>query len=225
METFLLSAEVASEIGNVEDILASLENSSGSVFGIVSSLAGIVGILGSAAIAVISITLAIIGFIWMIITYLIPAIALFVMARRAGYKNAWFAFIPFLQTYLEYMLPKREFKVLFLKFPTEKRQVIALIAILASVFGTAVIGMLNVVPAVGQILDIALAVFLYACAWRKMYDMLCTFGNKEAALPVSVFSLILPIVYAIALVVCMKNPPDYGEGCYYMDRQGFVEQA
>ena len=225
METFLLTSEMASELANVEDILDSLNASSGDLLGIFGSLAGIVGILGSAVMAVIGIVAAVVVFFWMLLTYILPAIALFVMARKAGYKNAWFAFIPFLQTYLEYVLPKKEFKALFLKFAPDKRQVIAIIAIIASVAGTAVIGMLNVVPWVGQLLDLCLAVFLYACAWRKMYDLMVTFGNKEAALPISVVSLFLPIVYTIALLVNMKNAPDYGAGCYYMNPEGFRESA
>ena len=67
--------------------------------------------------------------------YLIPAIALFVMARNAGYKYSWLAFIPIAQTYLEFTLPKRNFKI-FKIVDTDKRATVAIISIIAIYFGS-----------------------------------------------------------------------------------------
>ena len=64
--------------------------------------------------------IAIIGMIFiplilvMLISFLLPAFALYRHAKTAGYDKPWLAFIPFAQTYLEYVLPRRRFKALFI---------------------------------------------------------------------------------------------------------------
>ena len=89
-----------------------------------------------------------------VISFILPAIALYNHAKTAGYDKPWLAFIPIAQTYLEYVLPRRRFKVIF--FDTHDRKQMAWIAILVSTFGASVIAGLNVIPAFGQILDLAM---------------------------------------------------------------------
>ena len=148
-----------------------------------------------------------------IVAFILPAIALYKMATKAGYDKPWLAFIPFAQVYLEFVLPRRRYKVLFMN--THKRETMALIAILVSCFGSMVIAGLNVIPAVGQILDIALMLFLVAVNWGKRRDLLCTFTDENTAMTISIISIFVPMVYAIYLLVIMNNDPDYGEGNYY----------
>lgn len=169
--------------------------------------------------AMIFSNIAIIGMIFiplilvMLISFLLPAFALYRHAKTAGYDKPWLAFIPFAQTYLEYVLPRRRFKVIF--FDTHDRKQMAWIAILVSTFGASVIAGLNVIPAFGQILDLALMLFLVAMNWRKMYDYLCTFTDDNSAMTFSIIGVFLPLVYAIYLFTIMKNKPEYGEGNYY----------
>ena len=148
-----------------------------------------------------------------VISFILPAIALYNHAQTAGYDKPWLAFIPVAQTYLEYVLPRRRFKVIF--FDTHDRKQMAWIAILVSTFGASVIAGLNVIPAFGQILDLALMLFLVAMNWRKMYDYLCTFTDDNSAMTFSIIGVFLPLVYAIYLFTIMKNKPEYGEGNYY----------
>ena len=163
--------------------------------------------------------IAIIGMIFiplilvMLISFLLPAFALYRHAKTAGYDKPWLAFIPFAQTYLEYVLPRRRFKALFID--THEREKVALIVILVSTFGTSVIAGLNLIPAFGQILDLALTLFLVAMNWRKMYDYLCTFVDEKDAMTFSVIGVFVPIVYAVYLIVIRKKEPEYGEGNYY----------
>ena len=145
--------------------------------------------------------------------YILPAIGLYNLAKRAGYDKPWLAFIPIAQVYLEFVLPHKHFKVLFID--TDKRENAALITILVSLLGTTVIAGLNVIPAFGQILDVALSVFLISMSWRKKYDLLRTYRPEETAMPLSIMGTIIPLVYEIMLLVMMKDEPDYGFGNYY----------
>jgi len=146
--------------------------------------------------------------------YLLPAIALFVMAKNSGHKYPWLAFIPIAQTYLEYTLPKRNFKI-FNIVDTDKRTTVAIVAIIAIYFGSGIIAGLNLVPILGQLLDAALAVFIAAVSIRKMYDIHVTFGyDSDKALALSIIGFFVPLVYAISLLMIMKNEPEYGFGNY-----------
>ena len=152
--------------------------------------------------------------------YLLPAIALFVMAKNAGHKYPWLAFIPIAQTYLEYTLPKRNFKI-FNIVDTDKRATVAIVSIIAIYFGSGIIAGLNLVPVLGQLLDAALAVFICAVSIRKMYDIHVTYGcDSEKALILSIIGFFVPLVYAISILLIMKNEPEYGFGNYETDAAG-----
>lgn len=197
---------------NIENGLNSANNSAFSLYGIFVALAGIFGI-GIWAFGIIcAIASSIFAFLFMVLEYLLPAIALFKMAKKAGYKYPWLAFIPIAQTYLEFVLPRREFNLLI---KTKKRNYMGILFLVLTYFGTSIIVALNVVPAVGQLLDIALPIVLMAMAWRKRYDMLVTFRDKELAIPISIISIFLPWVYSIVLIISMNKEPEYGAGNYY----------
>ena len=146
-----------------------------------------------------------------IISYLLPAIALFNMANKAGHPYPWLAFIPFAQTYLEFTLPKKQFKVFFVD--TDQRSLMAVITLIAANFGTGIIAGLNLIPVLGQLLDVALAVFLAAFNWRKMRDIHVTDGaDEEKATIIALIGIFVPLVYSIFLLLEMNNEPDYGFG-------------
>lgn len=56
-----------------------------------------------------------------IIYFFIKAVPLFIMGKKAGFKHAWLAFIPFGQSYVAMTLPHREFNI-FKKFKTTNRK-------------------------------------------------------------------------------------------------------
>lgn len=55
------------------------------------------------------------------IYFIVSAIPYFIMARKAGFKHAWLAFIPYGQYYVIMTLPHREFNI-FNKFKTHNRK-------------------------------------------------------------------------------------------------------
>ena len=213
MEFLLLNGNgINDALNNIENGLNSANNSAFSLYGIFVALAGIFGIGVWAFGIICAIISSVFAFLFMILEYLLPAIALFKMAKRAGYKYPWLAFIPIAQTYLEFVLPRREFNLLI---KTKKRNYMGILFLVLTYFGTSIIIALNVVPAVGQLLDLALPIVLMAMAWRKRYDMLVTFRDKELAIPISIISIILPWVYSIVLIISMGREPEYGAGNYY----------
>lgn len=208
----LNGSEVVDTLNNVEDGLNSLNNSAFSIYAVLLAISGMLGIGVSALIAIISIASSVFGLLFALLEYLLPAIALFKMARKAGYKYPWLAFIPIAQTYLEFVLPRREFNLFF---KTKKRDYMGILFLLMTYLGSTIIVLLNVVPAIGQLLDVALPIVLMAFAWRKRYDMIHTFRDKELALPVSIISIFIPAVYSIVLIFSMNREPEYGAGNYY----------
>ena len=213
MEFLLLNGnDIAGTLNNVENSLNSLNNSAFSLYGILFALSGMLGIGVSALFVIMGILSSIFAFLFAVLEYLLPAISLFVLAKRAGYKYSWLAFIPIAQTYLEFVLPRREFNLLI---KTKKRNYMGLAFLILTYFGTSIIIALNVVPAVGQLLDLALPIVLIAMAWRKRYDMIVTFRDKELAIPISIISILLPWVYSIVLILSIKREPEYGAGNYY----------
>ncbi len=215
MNFMLLSAsatDVLEGIQNVSDGIQSVEKTADSISGIFMVLPELLGIASGAVAFIISAIVAVIGFLFTLIEFILPAIALFKMARKAGYKYPWLAFIPIAQTYLEYVLPRKEFNLLF---KTKKRNVVAIADIILTYFGTTIIVILNIVPALGQLLDVLLPVVLILFAWRRRYDVICTFKDKELALPISILGTFIPLIYSIVLLVIMKRDPDYGAGNYY----------
>lgn len=208
----LNGSEAVNTLYTVEDGLNSLNTSAFSIYGILLAISGMLGIGISALIAIMSITASVFGLLFTILEYLLPAIALFKMARKAGYKYPWLAFIPIAQTYLEFVLPRREFNLFF---KTRKRNYMGILFLLMTYLGSTIIVMLNVVPAIGQLLDLALPIVLMAFSWRKKYDMIRTFRDKELALPISIVSIFISAVYSVMLVLSMNKEPEYGAGNYY----------
>lgn len=217
MNFMLLTSEIVDNLNNVESGLESLSDSFNHIWEIFIALAGIIGIGVSGFTAVtgfiIAIVTSIVSFLIVFFTWLLPAIALFRMGRKAGYKHCWLAFIPFAQTYFEFVLPRRKFNVGFIK--TYKRDVMAFIFLGLTFFGTTIVGLLNAAVGFGQILDLLFFVFMQILTWRKMYDVIRSVNDKELALIVSIISLFVPIVYPIALLFNMNRAPEYGVGNYY----------
>ncbi len=212
----LTAEEALQALDNIETGLSSVDGITSYIYSIgvtiVAALAGLFGVGISVIMFVVPVLAATFGIIVSIVEYLLPAIALYKMAKKAGYKYPWMAFIPIVQTYLEFVLPRREFNVIF---KTKNRSVMGIIALILSYFGSAVVVLLNAVPPLGQILDPLLPFVLYVLGWRKRYDMIRTFGTKELAIPISILSIIFPFLYTIALLFLMNKDPEYGAGNYY----------
>lgn len=188
-------------------LLTSSNSGSGSMFAMIMAMLGSYALLIIILVAVILVPI-------IIIEYIIPAIALSKMAKLAGYKYPWLAYIPFAQTYLEFVLPKREFN---LGFKTKERGTVGLISIGTTIFGGVVVGALNTIPFLGQFLDMIFPILLQILNWRKMYDVMRTYKDREISLVISIVGAFIPIVYSCALLSCITQEPEYGWGGYYSD--------
>lgn len=199
------------------------------VFMVIAALVACVAVCAIVAAVFTFVAFVVSAVVFFLQEYLLPAIALFKMAKKAGYKYPWFAFIPFAQTYLEFVLPRREFKVLFIKAGVDMRYVVALVFIGVTATGLSAEKVTNYIPVVGGALGVLLAIFIMVlfvgCSWRKMYDLFCTYAPKKTAVTLSVFSLFVPLIYTIALLVYMNKEPDFGAGNYYAvsNKAGFME--
>ncbi|MCR4815086.1 MAG: hypothetical protein K5879_09715 [Lachnospiraceae bacterium] len=150
-----------------------------------------------------------------IVMFIIHAIPLFVMARKAGFRYPWFAFIPVLQQYLEYILPKSRFKTLFIHFEGEERPKLAIIGMLVEHLGDKAAAIAGGILHAGMILGPAAEVFIAAFSWRRMFDLIRTYSSRKVALTVSIIGLFRPIVYYVSLYFFMRRDPVYGAGKFY----------
>ena len=202
---------------------------------LIYALVAIVTAVAAVIIGIVVVIACIVFFCWLIICgicllliflqeYLFPAIALFNMARRAGYPHPWFAFLPFLQTYLEFELPKKEYRVFFIRLSAKQRYIIAIIDIAAASVSFAASELFTLIPFIGWFLGISVLVFLIAFRYRKMYDLIRTYTDRNKAVVISVFSLFVPMVYAISLLVLMNREPDFGYMNYLADEPDKTKQ-
>lgn len=145
----------AAEIQEFSNVLNDIYHIFNAGYGIaslsVSTVLLLIGIIGAIISVMISITLFILG-----------AIPVYQVAKKAGRKYAWLAWIPifssYFQTYVLNDVPgdKRfEVKIFNKEFTFENRFLLFWIYIGIGVFGkgliTAVIGILSVIPVVGQV--------------------------------------------------------------------------
>ena len=171
----------------------------------------------AAILAVILVVILLLSIVWLICSavlgfiqfYFIPAIGLCKMAKNAGKKHPWFAWVPLLQTHLEYTLPKRDFEIFFFRVKGEKRNAMAIVFTVLSAILPVVIFFIGKIPVVGGFLMMIPIILLILVSWRKKYDILMTFGKEEKAAAVAVIGTILPIVYAVALLIYRKRMPQY----------------
>ena len=138
-------------------------------------------------------------------------IALFIMARHAGFRHAWVAFVPYGTYYLEFVLPIREFNVLnWVK--TDKRETIAWTYIANDLLNPIISSILGMIPFLSTILQWAYSLFFVLWKWRKIYDLLITFGFKKSAMTWSILATLYKPLYVVLLFIMCDKEPNYGWG-------------
>ena len=138
-------------------------------------------------------------------------IALFIMARHAGYRHSWIAFIPYGSYYLEFVLPIREFNVLnWVK--TDRRETIAWFYIANEILGGIISFIIGNIPLLGTIADWAYSLFFLLWKWRKIFDLLKTYGFRKSAMFWSILGTLSKPLYVILLFIMCDREPDYGWG-------------
>ncbi len=138
-------------------------------------------------------------------------IAIFIMARHAGYRHAWVAFVPYGTYYLEFVLPIRDFNI-FNWIKTEKRESIAWIYIANDLLYPIIDSILGIIPLLGTVLSWCYQLFIQVWKWRRIYDLMKTFGFKKSAMTWSIFATLFKPLYVILLFVMCDKEPDYGWG-------------
>lgn len=216
--------EILDEINSLGDTAGAFASLFSVLFAILSTvipvLLSFVGTIGGAIVAILS---AIVTFIGTVLLYLLRSIPLFIFARKAGNKFAWFAFIPYLNTYLMMTISLREFN-LFNAIKTNKRGIVALIYIGAKLFGSTILTALLSIPGVNAIsglLNLLLFLSYRFIEWRMMYDVLKTARREEVAMPVAVIGTLIPIIYDIVFLFSCKREPEYGAGNYEQFRKDY----
>ncbi|MBQ3516252.1 MAG: hypothetical protein IJA29_03415, partial [Lachnospiraceae bacterium] len=79
------------------------------------------------ALVFVGVVLIVFALIWgmaiisLLVMYIVSAVPYFIMAKKAGFRHAWLAFIPYGQQYIAMTLSHREFSI-FNKFKTRNRK-------------------------------------------------------------------------------------------------------
>jgi hypothetical protein len=140
-------------------------------------------------------------------------IALFIMARHAGFRYPWIAFVPYGSYYLEFVLPIREYNI-FNWIKTDRRETIAWVYIGNDVLGWIISFVISMFPFIGKLGNLAYKLFFIVYKWRRIYDLLKTFRFNKSAMTLSIFSVICKPLYVILLFTMCDKEPDYGWGRY-----------
>lgn len=140
-------------------------------------------------------------------------IALFIMARHAGFRYPWIAFVPYGSYYLEFVLPIREYNV-FNWIKTDRRETIAWVYIGNDVLGWIVSFVISMIPFLGKLGNLAYKLFFIVYKWRRIYDLLKTYRFNKSAMTLSIFSVMCKPLYVILLFTMCDKEPDYGWGRY-----------
>lgn len=192
--------------------------------------------IGSLTVAGVGVIIAVVGaiisFVFAVAYYLLQAIPLYKMAKKAGHKNAWMAFIPYANDFLTFVLPHREFN-LFNWIKTDRRDLAALAYLVLTLFGSIISAILTLilsyVPVIGPmastVVSLAVTFAIWVLRWRMYYDLLMTFGQEKNAMWVSVISIAIPWLFMIFTLISCKNDPEYGAGNYYVDNSEILEEG
>ena len=138
-------------------------------------------------------------------------VAVFIMARHAGFRHAWVAFVPYGTYYLEFVLPIREFNV-FNWVKTDKRETIAWAYIGNDFLKPIISSILSMIPLLSTILQWAYSLFFEFWKWRKIYDLLITFGFQKSAMAWSILATLYKPLYVVLLFIMCDKEPNYGWG-------------
>ncbi len=180
---------------------------------------------------------------------LIVSVFYYKMAKIAGCKNGWIAFLPLGKNYLAFALPHREYNIGILKTKHRKRifwlsSIAELIVNFVMGFGWAIIYayvklcsqdtgvmldtelfdspfflVLFIVLLLSGIVAFVLRSIVHG---RKNYDLLKTYGYGSFAVWGALLNVICPLVMLIMPVFMAGRVPDYGVGNYYLKRENGI---
>lgn len=172
---------------------------------------------GGAIVTIILIALAI-SFLCVVIAYFLTAFPLYKLAKNSGYSNAFLAWIPYANIYLEFDLPSNKpFSMFGERIKLEKRSV-AFCIYLGIILGLGIIlsifsSVLSVIPVIGVFLGLIIR-FIPTIAAKIMlyymyYDIIEMYSDDDSTTTVwAIFSALFPIVFIIWLWINMNKVPN-----------------
>ena len=174
--------------------------------------------LGISAVAVIAtIVIFLLLFVALYIVFCYPY---YRMAKKANMPNAWLAFIPWANVWLQFNLSDREYNV-FNWIKTRNRTTAFWIYVAVSLGGGAIYGVLAGISSLLVILLPLAWLFymvylfaVYVLYWRVNYDLLMTYGMEEHAMWASIVNCFCPIVMVVFSFIIMNKEPIYENGNY-----------
>ena len=146
----------------VSEVLQAMEMADSSLDSISDIFSGIVAIIDTIGFG-IALIFSVISFLVAIVLLILQAIPLYTLAKRAGCKYAWLAWCPFFSAtcclfVLSKISGKEEFEFAYGRFHTKHNSLIILGYALMRHCGGAIItfliGILNLIPGLGQILSL-----------------------------------------------------------------------
>lgn len=157
-------------------------------------------------------------FIFAIAIGIVLCIPYYKMARNQGMNNAWLAFIPIGNTWILSQLSQREYNIFnWIRFK-ERKKAFYFWLIFTGCQLVIVLGMtfLMSIPYIGLLFGvlyypvaIVLGIAAQIIGWRFNYDLLCTYGEKEHAMAISIISCFIPIVMIVYSFIIMNREPDF----------------
>lgn len=153
-----------------------------------------------------------------LISYIVPAIPLYIMAKRSGYAKPWLVFVPYGKAYVSFALPLRQYSYLGM-FKTYNRTAASWTYISLN-FLTPVIAMfISCFGLVGSLFMNFYSIGVCLMHQGEYMDLYTTYGiKKDTALWLSILGIFLPIVHWVMLYIIYMNEPDFGLGRYYNPR-------
>lgn len=148
--------------------------------------------------------------------YVLTAIPIHKMARRAGVPHAWLAWVPIGQTYVRLKLSKREFNIFnWIKIKDRNKAFEVYLWIVGGIaLLTIFICVMAFVPFIQLLAILLYYVMIAVCPvilgifiWRVNYDILMSYGLKEHAMWVSVLYYWCPYFMIYMTYKIMNSDP------------------
>ena len=192
------------DIHDINDLLSNLDSIFGHLDSTLLNILSILGIIGIILTAVFS-----------ILTYLLTGLGLFNMARKTHHPCPWLAWIPFVNNYVEFTIPKKPYTPLIFKKEFKNRThgfILWLCALHLFYLVPTILGMLTPIPIIGPIFGTLATIIttfyavihliLKICILYPMFrDLYGVFLNAEKAKAYSIVSVICSFVFPFGVSI------------------------
>lgn len=156
----------------------------------------------------------ILGILWIpiVVLYILGAVGLYRMAKKTGYGSPWLAWIPIANLYLLFILPGGSFRVLALNTIIEKRESAFWIFFGIGMARKFLQSLLSIPGGrlfflFDDAIDIAWLVCLIFFLYPLYKDVFCLFETEKRARAFAIWSLILPFLLPIFLLIAASKEP------------------